>query len=338
MTPPFLHSAPQPALDLDTRQVQAVLRLDVSPLRLDDWRERFLRAQRSTLLQSYDYAKTMAPRERLRPQWAVIRLNGVEAGLVQMFEGRLFGGLVHVLTLDRGPLWFEGFGGPRHHRLFWQELDRMYPARLGRRRRLIPELAGGASAARVVKDGTIQVVEGSIPYQTVWIDLLKSEEELRAELSGKWRNALNKAEKSDLTVNFDTRGKLAGWLIGVSEADRQRRGYRGPNVKLLTSLIRNFGVGDGFMIGQVCQGLRPIAGALFLRHGSCATYQTGWVGVEGRPVAANNLLLWQSMMALKSRGVTALDLGGINDEDAVGIRHFKLGLGGEHVTLAGQFC
>jgi lipid II:glycine glycyltransferase (peptidoglycan interpeptide bridge formation enzyme) len=77
---------------------------------------------------------------------------------------------------------------------------------------------------------------------------------------------------------------------------------------------------------------------LFLVHGEAATYQIGWVGDAGRDLGAHNLLLWQAILKLRERGVRVLDLGGVDTARGAGLARFKIGTGGEVVTLAGVFA
>ena len=79
------------------------------------------------------------------------------------------------------------------------------------------------------------------------------------------------------------------------------------------------------------------AGMLFLIHGRRATYHVGWTSEEGRTNAAHNLILWTAMKELKTRGVAALDLGGVNTQSGAGIARFKLETGGEVLMRAGAF-
>src|SRR5690606_1466555 len=123
----------------------------------------------------------------------LIRIDGVEAGLVQMIEVRALGGALHAVMIDRGPLWFDGFGGPAQFSAFTEALNAAFPRRIGRRRRFIPEFEHAGEIAGFKKSA-------SLPYQTIWLDLCQSEEDLRAGLKSKWRNALRKAEKAGLHI------------------------------------------------------------------------------------------------------------------------------------------
>lgn len=48
----------------------------------------------------------------------LIEIDGKEAGLVQMFEAGILWNAIHGIIIDRGPLWFEGFGNAMHIKRF----------------------------------------------------------------------------------------------------------------------------------------------------------------------------------------------------------------------------
>ena len=85
-------------------------------------------------------------------------------------------------------------------------------------------------------------------------------------------------------------------------------------------------------------GIDRVGGALFLIHGTSATYHIGWSNDLGRQHSAHNLLLWRAMLLLKEHGITALDLGGINTGRSAGLARFKIGTGGQVQTFVGSYC
>ena len=76
----------------------------------EKWHEYLSQTLRSTLLQSYPYAKAIRLSQKLNTKWGLILVDGEEAGICQIHEGSILFGLFHVVTLDRGPLWFKEFG------------------------------------------------------------------------------------------------------------------------------------------------------------------------------------------------------------------------------------
>lgn len=183
---------------------------------------------------------------------------------------------------------------------------------------------------------------------TVRVDLLSDAEVMRAQLDGKWRNALAKAEKSALKV--ERVGSKPGqyrWLLDAESKQRERRGYRAlpPELTEAWQAAKLAGAphdksadkSGGVLAFRADLDRSACAGMLFLLHGARATYHIGWSNEDGRANAAHNLLLWTAMLDLKARGLRVLDLGGVNTQSGAGIARFKLGTGGHVLQRAGAF-
>lgn len=298
-------------------------------LSLADWEVRFNAIRRTNILQSYTYAQAASAINRQRPRWGLIRMDGQEAGLVQIFEAGFMG--LHAVILDRGPLWFQDYGAPDHLVAFFAAFDKDFPHRWGRRRRIIPEMEKTQAMMIPYRE-----VTGIKPYQTIWMDLTQDENILREGLKRNWRNHLNKGEREKIKIVWDDKGAGLSWLLAHNEAHRTIKNFQAASPKFIRALANACTPRGDMLVGQAFIGDDAVAAVLFFRHGRSATYQVGWSGDAGRRVNAHQLLLWQGMMQLKSRGVLDLDLGGINDV-AEGIRAFKEGMGGETVTLCGMY-
>lgn len=301
------------------------------------WAGKFTQIKRSTLLQHYDYARAVCPIYKQRARWAIIKIDGCEAGLVQIFEAGTLWGFVHAITLDRGPLWFEGFGGFAHIQAFFAEFARLFPSRFGRWRRILPEVEVSPMFAAMMKNIGYKRRPGP-DYQTIWLDLRPSQEALRSTLKGKWRGWLRKAEKSALHLETDLTGACAPWLIEGYLADKAVKKYDGPSPEILKALIRVFAENGALWIGRAMIGSQAVAGILILIHGTSATYQIGWTTAAGRAHGAHHLLLWKALLYLKENKVDYIDLGGVNDDGAAKIKTFKEGLGGDLSRYAGFYC
>ena len=300
-----------------------------------DWDARFVAVRRSTLLQSPAYARSVCRKNGQVARQALISIDGREAGLVQIQEASLLGRCLHALVLDRGPLWFDGFGKASDNRCFFKRLAEEFPARFGRKRRIIAEMPA-RYAPEVFADLDLQPVPGQPGYQTIWIDLRDQPDILRRRLRPKWRNMLNKAERQDLTVEWDWSGASLPVFLAHYAADQDAKGYGGASPETLRDIAKAFTTTGDAGIAIAYQNDAVAAGALVLCHGQSATYQAGWVTPLGRKSAANHLLLWDALLTLKGRGTADLDLGGVNERDAIGVRRFKDGLGGHSVGLPAQ--
>ena len=300
---------------------------------LATWESNFSLLRRSTILQSYNYARAAGPVYGQRPRWGMIFIDGREAGMVQMMEAGFFG--LHAMTIDRGPLWFEGFGGIAHIKAFLDVINRQFPRRFGRRRRIIPEIPDSPSAAGILKQAGL--VAAGPKYTTIWLDLGKSIDDLRAGLKGNWRNHLVQAESGPLTIDWSGTEEFLPWLVQVYQADRIMRNYPGPEPRIMTALGKRFAATGNLLIGRALLDNRAVAAILILCHGKAATYQIGWSDEQGRKQGGHYCLLWSALQQMKDRDITDFDLGGINDDSASGVSAFKDGMGGQRVTLAGLF-
>jgi hypothetical protein len=300
---------------------------------LATWSGYFNPLRRSTLLQCYDYARAVAPIYGQRPRWGLIRIDGKEAGIVQMMEAKFMG--LHAFTIDRGPLWFVGFGGVAHIRIVFDELNRQFPRRFGRRRRVIPEITESPTVAGLLKQAGFE--KTGPQYTTAWLDLTQSEEDLRRNLKGNWRNYLKKVEGGPLQIVWDDPAGYLPWLVQTYQADQIMRGYPGPKPRIMTALGKTFAAKDQLVIGRALLDNRAVAAILILCHGCSATYQIGWSDEEGRKHGGHYRLLWSVLEQLKAKNITDLDLGGINDDSATGVSAFKDGMGGTRVTLTGLY-
>ncbi|MCB1532090.1 MAG: GNAT family N-acetyltransferase [Alphaproteobacteria bacterium] len=265
----------------------------------------------------------------------MIEIDGREAGLVQILEAGFFGNLIHAVIVDRGPLWFEGFGSTAHFKAFTAELNRQFPRRFGRKRRFIPEIEDNPKTRNILKKNNFYPI-GQHGYETIWVDLTQEENILMSTLKAQSRNKLRKAQKADLTIEWDEKGAYLPWLLTTYSLDKKEKSYDGPSVKLLQALGRTF-LPKNMLIGRALINDKPVGAILILCHGSGATYQIGWSSQEGRKTAAHHRLLWDAFCVLKNKGIKDFDLGGVNDGTAKGVKQFKSGMGGHLVRLPGLY-
>jgi len=287
----------------------------------------------TTLLQSYYYAQAMRETKQQGIRQGVIYIDDVEAGIVQMQEVKLFGYAIHGISIDRGPLWFDGFGKYDHLFAFEEELNTQFSTRIGRKRRFMPEFHQ-KNARKNLK--TFEKDQKSKDYKTFILDLAQETDYLRANLNKKWRNILTKSEKQDFDVHLDDKLSSLGLLLKNYTKDRFEKGYAGASNKFLASLAKYAARNKECLIFNAVEDNETIASIMVFTHGRGATYQVGWTTPYGRDKGAHHRLLWDAIIELKNRGVIEFDLGGYND-DVEGIKKFKQGLGGRDIALIGGY-
>jgi hypothetical protein len=307
----------------------------LSPL---EWEGLFSQIPRSNLLQSYAYARAASPYYRQKPRWGVIEIQGKPAGLLQVFEAGILGNLIHAVMIDRGPLWLPGYGGMVHQKQVFDILNITFRPRFGRRRRFLPEIEDGAAARKLIEQTGLKPVVGQTGYTTFWLDLTKDEESLRAGLEQKWRNRLNKAEQEGAMLEWDETGAAIPWVKAIYATDKAARGYAGIPPDLFERYAPLLALEKNLLIGRAVYNGAPEAFVVLVSHGRSATYLMGWSSDIGREKGAHNLLLWQGALSLKTKGIKELDLGGINDDAAKGIKDFKQGLGGQKISYLGPYA
>lgn len=296
-----------------------------------EWPAYLKRVTKSNLLQTGAYANAMLHVRRVKPRYGIIEMDGAVRGIVHVSEASLLGGVIQALTLDRGPLWLDEPANVEEWWAFFAAWKKQFPKRLGRKVRMMPELPQ-AEAAQVFPDGYRAIHKG---YETLWLDVQPPLEDIRAGFTSKWRNGLNGAERAGLRI-MEAKHKIAlAGVIALYEKDKAERGYPGPSATLMRALV-DAAFAKGEALGLLAYEGEAIVGAqLFILHGSSATYQIGWANEAGRKAKAHYLLLWEAVQRLKAAGITWLDLGGVNAEDAAGVTAFKQGLGGEPYSLVG---
>lgn len=243
-------------------------------------------------------------------------------------------GYLSLASCDRGPVWHEDLQPPQR-RQAWRLVRRGIPTRALRVTLSSPDEAAGEALAQETA-GRWRVMTG---YSTVMLDLRQELPQLRAGLDGKWRNRLVKAE-GDASLSARVEASLPECRRLLQRETRQRAEKR--FLGLPTDFVEAYIAASrsreaAFAVSYAQSRKQTVAAMLFLVHGSTATYHVGWADDAGRKANAHNLLLWRAIEYLRKLGVQRLDLGGVNTHALPGISRFKLGAGGQVLTLAGTY-
>ena len=262
---------------------------------------------------------------------AVVERDGETIALAQ-FIVRRFGRFGAVALCSRGPLWLCPLSAADKAQAY-RALKRTLPLPGLRFMLVTPEEAvgqpNGLSPLRRVVTG----------MSTVMLDLTQPPDALRAGLEHRWRNRLAGGERAGLSVQrIGANPAQWRWLVDADIEQRERKRLSGLPAPFFEHYVRARVPASKAMLAlRADAGRERVAAMLFLLHGVAATYEIGWSGERGREMHAHNLLLWQAIGELQARGVRRLDLGGVNTGRSAGLARFKLGTGGEVLTLAGSY-
>jgi hypothetical protein len=294
-----------------------------------EWSALLTRTHRPPLEQSFAFGTSMAAFGRV-PRRFMLRRNGEPAALAQVIEQRL--GPLLLCHLFRGPLPLVG-AGPAATGQALLLLRRLYRPLTGRIPLFTLELPAGLDADALCRAaGMGRVITG---YSTSWIDLAVAD--MEAGMGGSFRKSLKKARGEKLTIAINHGGADLDWIIRHHDAHRRRRGLMAPPARQAAALVSAQTRPRDVLAVVAKRGSTILAGSLFIRHAHAATYYLGAGTQEGRATCAQHLLLREAMGRLAADGVRWLDTGGLNSDGMKGVTHFKLGLGGEPVTLAGTY-
>jgi hypothetical protein len=273
------------------------------------------------LQQDWDYG--LAVRWQAQP---VLRLLAHEAGVpaacVQLVGRRWFG-LAELWLALRGPVALGGQGA------IPPQLLAALPRGLLRAVLLAPEIADQA-ATHQRWQGHTRVYTG---HSCALVTLADYD---RSKLRQKWRNRLNAAQARGLRIELADRGKWLDWVVGRYDQVRAAKGFAGPSADFVAQLVRLKSPRQTVAVIAL-DGREPVAGALFLRHGPDASYYVAASDAQGRAANAANLVLWRGLLTLKELGVRTVDLGTVDTDKSPGLARFKLGAGGQPLTLAGTY-
>ena len=125
------------------------------------------------------------------------------------------------------------------------------------------------------------------------------------------------------------------WLLDRERLQQGPKGYRAAGADLAIALSQS-APGDVQIAMAELHG-RPIAGMLFVRHETGATYHVGWTGADGRRLRAHPALLALAAPRLHAEGVRWIELGTLDTERAAGLARFKLGAGARAQRLGGTW-
>ena len=149
---------------------------------------------------------------------------------------------------------------------------------------------------------------------------------LQKKFSSPVRRAIRKAERHGLEVAISTEPGAVRDYHRLHCHTRRRHGVPPQPLSFFLNIHAEIiASGSGFVV-LARDASRPVAGAVFLRHGKRACYKFGASIDEGRDARANNLVMWEAIQKLAGDGCESLDFGRTSPGN-LGLRRFKLGWG-----------
>lgn len=315
--------------DILTKADNSPLTLNFTTRTVGEWRDFLKSSKRSNWLQTTHHAYAAYKRDQRVTKFAtiekVINSKITIIGMVAILELKL--GPIHLVSLCRGPIWFKGHDTKNNFEEFALVFEKLYPKRLLRRIRWMPEWTFTDENISFVE--SLGFLKTKQRVETVWVDLVPSLEVIRKNLNRKWRNHLTNAEKSPLKITADNTGKYLNHFLSCYTLFKKQKNFKGPSAEFIRCEVEKaLAFKDAIFLWAHLDGL-PVAGILVFKHGSSASYRIGWNTSLGREHNSHFILLWKAIELLKKHGIESLDMGGILPGEAEGLTKFKMGLNGE---------
>lgn len=303
-----------------------------------EWEQMISGSPRLSFIQTWEYGQAKA---RLGP-WTVFRAtfwNGSEpVGVVQALVRRIPGTSYGLVWINRGPVMLERYNENYHLfrevigsiRAYWVREKHMYL-------RLLPPLSA-EELNKMVLMNTEYIDTHQQGWSSAKLNLKQSLQSLRANLDQKWRNSLNKAEKSGLSFEFGWKPELFEGALNSYQAMLNERNYETTLTKDFLVEIQNLLPPERKLLSFAATSNGINLGAVIVaRYGRTFEYLIGAVNEAGRKLNAGQFLLWQAVCQAKQDGYEWFDLGGLDQSrTTTGVYHFKIGVNPQPYRLANE--
>lgn len=173
--------------------------------------------------------------------------------------------------------------------------------------------------------------------ETFQVDLEPAEPIREERLSQNWRHNLRRGEQRGVAIRVWDHSRPLDEPYAVYRDMCQLQ--RIPPAMSLADLDRlRSAFGDNFTLAVAStNGDGLCAMRAFARIGAHAQDMIAGVSLAGRRLYANFPLTWRVLTIAREQGAKVYDLAGVDWVAAEGVSNFKKGLGGELITLAGEW-
>lgn len=158
------------------------------------------------------------------------------------------------------------------------------------------------------------------------LSLRRDESALFSRLNSSARNAVRKAERSGVSVDFSQSRESIEIFYRLHCQTRKRLGVPPQPFRFFQNIHRHVLSQNQGWVVLARSGQVPVAGAVFFHFGKTAIYKFGASEKDSQHLRGNNLMMWEAIKRYASQGFELFDFGrtSIGNE---GLRRFKLSWG-----------
>lgn len=185
-------------------------------------------------------------------------------------------------------------------------------------------------------NGCIPSFKDTYPPATILLDISGNSEDLIKNFNTKHRYNINVAKRKNLLVTFEINDEKIEEFYFLQKLTAKRQGYIIKPKSYFETLIKFFDKKGRCILSNVYYENEPIASWVFVIENDTAYYLYGGMNENFSVHKPANLLVWETILELKKRGVKILDFFGAsedlnNEQDPYyGFSIFKIRFGGKH--------
>jgi hypothetical protein len=309
----------------------------------DEWLKLVIKFSDYNYRQSWDFGMACAERLNALSEHIVITADDEHEEIIGIADVRvkkipfIGGGIAYI---SGGPLLAKS--GSLSRQIYSQivsELIKEYSLK----RKLTLRIAPPPQSDK--KSKTIETALADLSFKkiqkkkkTILLDLAPDLDTLRGGLHQKWRNCLNKSEKSNIKLKSGKSTSLfSEFSLLFDELVVKKNFSVDLDVDFYTHVQKKAVDSDQYILTIAEINGTPVAGHLSSILGDTCVYLLGASNDIGRKANAAYLLQWHTITQAKSRGCRWYDLGGIDSEGNSGVYLFKQRMGGDEVIIPGPF-
>ena len=175
-------------------------------------------------------------------------------------------------------------------------------------------------------------------YRSLLLSLYDDLISIRKSFNAKWRNHLNRAEKSSkLEIVNGNSSKLFDTFLTLYDQLVQLKNFVGVDPRSFRSINDEMSENFKLQIFIAYEEKLPVAGLICSAIGNTGVYLFGASNEKGRKYNAAYLLQWEVIQYLKSKGIKRYDLGGIDPVNNPNVYTFKSGISDNELWNIGTY-
>ncbi|MCA9446712.1 MAG: peptidoglycan bridge formation glycyltransferase FemA/FemB family protein [Candidatus Omnitrophica bacterium] len=190
----------------------------------------------------------------------------------------------------------------------------------------------------IFREAGFKLQSNTRAYRTIQVPIQKTDDELRATLSKRWRRHLNQSLRKHIEVRCEVSAQPLSSMIEFHQEFIEKKGFQTDlGADFYSKVQERLPEGFRFLVSLAYVDGKLAAGNVESLLGDTMVYILGGRNELGTQTQASYLLHWKAIQTAREQGLRWYDTGGIDPDENPGVYTFKQGLGGEDLTTSGPW-